>query len=115
MRDRIHGTLVSRSLHSSQACLCPPHFVNLTDHFGDTPLHLALKSNHLDCVEYLLCHGADASSSPQDVFMILDGWDIQSTSDGSCQADVLRVLCLWCVSLREKGAFEVWKWDFWET
>ncbi|MGH9520538.1 MAG: ankyrin repeat domain-containing protein, partial [Terriglobales bacterium] len=39
-----------------------PAVVNSRDKMGETPLHLAAKSDHSDVVEFLLDHGADVNA-----------------------------------------------------
>lgn len=43
------------------------------DHCGDTPLHLAARTGHLDTCRILLCAGSNVSSKVPDTFFCFFG------------------------------------------
>jgi serine/threonine-protein phosphatase 6 regulatory ankyrin repeat subunit A len=61
------GVILS-SFQGSEQCLellighFGPSIVNLRDHRGRTPLHVAAFHNNLDCMQLLLSHGASVEA-----------------------------------------------------
>ena len=54
-----HKNLLDRLLLRSLCCTCSGSTIDIDDNSGCTPLWLADKSGHVDCVDVLLVHGAD--------------------------------------------------------